>query len=341
MKMYTFQKIDFNHLNRDEFDNMPNKSVLTTYDWISFIQEDSKANPYIIRISEESRLVGYFSGLITRKFGINILGSPFPGWSTPYMGLDLVNTAEKINVLSELLPFLKENSGCVYIQIIDRDFDYDELIKIAPLLNFAVEFSETLELLIDENNELQYKRMKTDCRNFIKQFERRGASIEEAVPNDEFAEEYYNQLIDVFAKQNLVPTYTVDKVKCLLRHLSKSNSVCCLRVRDPEGKSIATSIFPGFNKKMFFWGGASLRAYQHYRPNEYMIYRAMSYWRARGCTQFDMVGNRAYKKKFGSWEVHYPMIIYAKYSWLIPLKNLAAKLYYLSGNLLWKLHLKR
>ena len=66
-------------------------------------------------------------------------------------------------------------------------------------------------------------------------------------------------MIDVFAKQNLVPTYTVDKVKYLLKHLSKVNNVYCLRVLDLEGKSIATSIFPGFNRKMFLGWSKSKR----------------------------------------------------------------------------------
>lgn len=146
-------------------------------------------------------------------------------------------------------------------------------------------------------------------------------------------------MIDVFAKQNLVPTYTVDKVKYLLKHLSKVNNVYCLRVLDLEGKSIATSIFPGFNRKMF-WGGASLREYQHYMPNEYMIYTAIRYWKERGCTEFDMVGNRSYKKKFGSLVTNYPCIMVPKYRILLRLKDLAAYLYYFSGKLFWLFHVK-
>ena len=127
----------------------------------------------------------------------------------------------------------------------------------------------------------------------------------------------------------------------VLKHLKQSGNVLCFRVRDPEGKSIATSIFPGYNKKCYFWGGASLRPYQQYRPNEYMIYTAMQSWRDRGCTEFDMVGIRPYKKKFGATEVHYPSVIMPKYRVLLRLRDMAAGLYYFSGKVLWKLHLKR
>lgn len=339
--MYIFEKINLEDLNVEEFNQFPNKSVLTTKEWIEFIEEDSNATPYILKIKKSDSLVGFFSALIVKKFGLKIVGSPFPGWSTVYMGLDVWKTEEKYPILDELIPFVMNDTKCMYLQIIDRDFEEEQLIPIKNKYKGTIEFVETLELGIEGDDDIQYKKMKADCRNFIKQFERRGATIEEAVPNDEFAEEYYEQLLDVFAKQDLVPTYTVDKVKCLLKHLSRSNSVYCLRVKDPDGKSIATSIFPGFNKKMFFWGGASLRPYQQYRPNEYMIYKAMHYWRGRGCVEFDMVGNRSYKKKFGSWEVSYPSIIIPKHAILVNLKNIAAKLYYLSGSILWKLKIKR
>lgn len=84
--------------------------------------------------------------------------------------------------------------------------------------------NDTLELEIDKTDEELFKVFKTDCRNFIKQFERGDASIEIAKPNDTFAEEYYNQLEDVFAKR-LVPTYSLKKVKCLIRHMKDSGNI--------------------------------------------------------------------------------------------------------------------
>lgn len=340
-KKYEFEVVDLNQLNSKEFNDFPHKTVNTTKEWIEFVAEDASATPYIVRISQNNELVGFFSSLIVKKFGVKIVGSPFPGWSTVYMGLDVYDHGLKAEILNELIPFVMKNTKCAYLQICDRDFKTDELSPICQQYGGTIEYGDTLELGIEGDDALQYKKMKTDCRNFIRQFERRGAVIEEAEPNDEFAEEYYEQLKDVFAKQNLVPTYTVDKVKCLLRHLSKTDNIYCLRVKNPEGKSIATSIFPGFNHKMFFWGGASLRPYQQYRPNEYMIYKAMHHWREKGCVEFDMVGNRPYKKKFGSWEVRYPSIIIPKYKILVPLKNMAAALYYFTGKLFWNLHIKR
>lgn len=322
---YFFEVIDSERLDEQEFSLFNNKSVFTTIQWIEFIKTDSNAKPIIVRICDgEGNLIGYFTGLIIKKIGVKILGSPFRGWSTCYMGVDTNLTEEKVDIYSELVPFLLKKTRCAYMEITDRDIT----VETAKKSGFLVLPAQTLELDIDKDDEGLFKQMKTDCRNFIRQFERRGARLEIAQPDDEFAEEYYKQLEDVFAKQGLVPTYSVKKVKCLLKTMSKTDNVLCLKVISPDDKCIATSIFFGYNKKFFFWGGASYREDQHYRPNEYMIWNAIKYWRDKGCNKFDMVGVRDYKRKFGSYEQEYANMVFAKPKILLKGRILAERMYF-------------
>ena len=72
-----------------------------------------------------------------------------------------------------------------------------------------------------------------------------------------FADDYYAQLKDVFAKQSLVPTYEVERVRELIKNLLPTGMLLLLRARDQEGNCIATGIFPAMNKTMYFRGGAS------------------------------------------------------------------------------------
>ena len=131
--------------------------------------------------------------------------------------------------------------------------------------------------------------------------------IEEADPADPtFADEFYNQLRDVFAKQNLVPTYSIDRVRALIRNLAPAGRILLLRARDPEGRCIATAVLPWYHRTMYFWGGASQREHQHLRPNEALIWHAMRWARARGVTEFDFVGGNSYKAKYGTTEVPVP-----------------------------------
>lgn len=323
---YTFHVIEMEKLDKDEYDHFSNKSVFTTSAWVEFVKNDNQAEPLIVRITQGERFVGYFTALLVKKFGIKILGSPFSGWSTCYMGIDTEYVEEKCKIIKEIVPFLFKYTKCLYMEIIDRDISMEEAIAEG----FKAYDVDTLELPIDMDDAALFKQMKTDCRNFIRQFERRGATLEIVEPSDEFAEEYYEQLKDVFAKQGLVPTYSLEKVKCLMRNMKDSDMILCLKVTNPEGRCIATSIFLGTKRKFFFWGGASYRSDQKYRPNEYMIWTAIRYWRERGCNTFDMVGVRDYKRKFGSHEEVYARLVFTKYKFLIVLRDVAKKLYFKS-----------
>ena len=327
--MYSFTEVRLADLNIDEYYSFKDKTVFTTVPWLNYLLEDTPgAEPILVRIVKDNELKGYFTGMKVKKAGIGILGSPFRGWSTCFMGLDAaddVQEQDRIDIYREIVPLLMKTHQCRYMCVSDRALSLDESRK-----HFRTASTDTLELNIKRTDEELFKVFKTDCRNFIRQFERRGAALEIAKPDDMFAEEFYQQLIDVFDKQGLNPTYSLEKVKRLLKNLSAADMVLCLRVRDPEGKSIASSIYPGYKNKFFFWGGASYRSSQHYRPNEYMIWSAIKYWRERGAEHFDMVGVRDYKKKFGPEEVHYATLEFANPSFLIGAKNLAEKLYFKS-----------
>ena len=48
------------------------------------------------------------------------------------------------------------------------------------------------------------------------------------------------------------------------------------------------------NDVAFFWGNASWRSEQQWRPNEYLHWYALRYWKARGVTLFDWGGGGTY-----------------------------------------------
>lgn len=323
--MFYVTEVEKKELNLEEYYRFPNKPLFTTMEWLEFLEEDSKGELFFLRITDNDSLVGYFTGMVVNKFGIKIAGSPFSGWSTVYMGFDVYDGINKLDLIPCVQEYLFKHKKVVLIEIVDREIS----VKDAQEAGYNADIADTLELDIDKTDDELFKVFKTDCRNFIRQFERRGAVYERVAPSDEFAEEYYEQLKDVFAKQGLVPTYSVDKVKRLLHHLSDGETVLCQHVLDPDTKeSIATSIFLAYNKTFYFWGGASYRSGQHYRPNEYMLWRAITYWRDNGYKTFDMVGVRDYKRKFGSHEVQYAHIMIAKYPALIKIRNFAKFLFF-------------
>ncbi|NQV51345.1 MAG: GNAT family N-acetyltransferase [Candidatus Marinimicrobia bacterium] len=324
--MYQFKSLSLGEIDHEQFLSYSEKSIFTTPAWIQFVADDSNATPHVIQIDHGGRVLGYFSGLIVSKFGVKIFGSPFRGWSTCFMGFDVADEGHILQIIPAIIPYIYKTTRVKYIEIVDRSLQ----VADADSIPYTTSIVDTLELSVDaKSDDDLLSGFKSDCRNFINQFGKRGATLEEATPDDAFAVEYYDQLTDVFAKQGMVPTYSLEKVKTLLRNFSASDNMLCLRVRNPKGESIATSIFLGFNKKFFFWGGASYRGSQFYRPNESMIWYAIRYWRARGFKVFDMVGVRDYKLKFGSEVKKYLSIKDARPRILLHFRNWAEKAYFM------------
>ncbi len=57
-----------------------------------------------------------------------------------------------------------------------------------------------------------FNGMDSACRRCVRKAEKSGVVIEEA-HDPAFANEYYEQLKDVFSKQGLVPTYDLERVR--------------------------------------------------------------------------------------------------------------------------------
>jgi hypothetical protein len=72
--------------------------VLSTFDdrivfqtpaWLAFLAEMQGAEPVLAELKDGNESLSYLPGMILKKMGLRIFGSPFPGWSTPYMGFNL------------------------------------------------------------------------------------------------------------------------------------------------------------------------------------------------------------------------------------------------------------
>lgn len=299
--------------------------LFTRKQWLKFVAELSGAKIVAVEICSNQQVVGYLTGLIFSVFGLRIFGSPFRGWSSCYMGFRVPPEIMTSTLISETLHYLHNDLACVYVEIIDC-----RLPKSAcEGLGLALEEIQSIEVDLTQNKEAIFARFKTDGRNFIRQFERKGSKVIRVEPSDEFADEFYEQLINVFARQGTKPTYSAGKVRSICKHLKNSDSILCLKAFGPEGNCIASSIFIADETRAFFWGGASLREFQGYRPNEGMIWYAINHWKDQGRNVLDLVGIREYKLKFSPRKVTFLSLISSKYKVLITLKNIAEKLFFL------------
>jgi hypothetical protein len=299
-------------------DGFADRTVFQTREWLHFLRETQRANIVLCELEESGETAGYFTGLVFSRFGLKVLGSSFPGWTTPYMGFNLVPGASRKAALAAIERTAWDTWKCLHMEVSDPFFSVDDGREIG----FTSEAFETYRTDLTETEDSIFGKMSSACRRCVRKAEKSGVTIEEAHDLD-FADEYYEQLKDVFAKQGLVPTYGVERVRSLIRNLEPTGRILLVRAKDSEGKCIATGIFPGFNKLAEFWGNASWRSSQILRPNEAIHWYAMRYWKRRGAEIYDWGGERPYKEKYGCAPHSVPWFTKSRYGFISTLRTQA------------------
>jgi Acetyltransferase (GNAT) domain len=314
--------IDFANADWKRMDDCVDRTVFQTREWVSFVKESQKAIPVLAELQDGGEVVGYFTGLTFSRFGIKVLGSSFPGWTTPYMGFNLVPGASRAAALEALETMVWDELKCLHMEVSDPNFTVADGQK----LGFQCEAYDSYRTDLTKLEDEIFNGMESACRRCIRKAEKSGVTIEEAHDHG-FADEYYEQLKDVFAKQGLVPTYSVGRVRSLIKHMEPTGRLLLLRARNADGKCIATGIFPGFNQIAEFWGNASFRQSQSLRPNELIHWYAMRYWKRRGVGIYDWGGGGIYKKKYGCIPYSVPWFTKSRYSVVSRLRAEAKKVF--------------
>jgi len=316
--MLALKRVDANTCDWERMDAFPDRVIFQTREWVEFVARSQRAEPVVAAVLDDDEPVGWFTGLVVRRFGARILGSPFPGWTTSSMGFNLVAGISRRAAVEALVRFAFGPLRCVHLELKDRRLAVEDLdglgFRHVPDVTFEVDLSPPEEEI--------FAHMTSACRRAIRKAAKSGLSVEEAAPNG-FAEEYFAQLEEVFARQSLRPTYGCERVQELIRRLHPTGRLLLVRAVSPDGKRIATGIFPAMNGTAYFWGGASLRADQILRPNEAIFWHAMRHWRARGMQVMDMGGGGDYKRKYGPVELFVPFFRRGRVPGLMALREAA------------------
>jgi Acetyltransferase (GNAT) domain len=330
-QLLTYDEVDWRTL--DQFDD---RVVFQTCEWVTFVAESQKATPVLAALHDKNKIVGYFTGLLVSRMGCRILGSPFPGWTTAYMGFNLLPGVSRLEALLALRRFAFQTLRCVHLEVTDRLLaeERGEELGLArdPCYTYVTDLTQPESKILE--------RMTSDCRRSIRKAERDGLRIEIAADQG-FAADYYRQLVEVFAKQGLIPSYGPTRVESLIRHLLPTGRILLLRALDPRGRCIATGIYPALNKTAEFWGNASFREFQSFRPNELLHWSALRYWKAHGIEIFDWggAGSQAgnYKAKYGGAPFSYSKFRASRFAFIGRLRQGAKRFFELKQRSLGEL----
>jgi len=315
------ERVPLEKIDWEAVDAFSDRNVFQTAGWLQFVARTQGAEPVVARIDRDGEPAGWFSGLMVRQYGVPILGSPFQGWTTGPMGFNLAPGIDRREAVEALVPFAFKRLRCLHLELLDRR---DRSAELSGLGARLAEFN-TYELdLAREEGEI-FGGMSSACRRAIRKSEKEGVRVEEA-HGVEFADEYYAQLEDVFAKQSLRPPYGLERVRELVRCLEPSGNLLLVRALSPQGDKIATAIFPVLNEFAYFWGGASWRSQQILRPNEAVFWYTMRLLRERGIPLLDMGGGGAYKRKYGPRERRIPFLRKSRVPGMMALRDVAARI---------------
>ncbi len=297
----TISQVPLDRVPWAELDRLPDRLVTQTRAWLDFLRASQRAEPVIGALHfGDGNPVGYFTGLVTRRFGVRMLGSPLPGWTTAYQGFNLIEPIARADAVTALTRFAFGPLRCHHLELRDRFLTTppaDPRLHREEFVTYDIDLTPAEEEI--------FASFSSACRRAIRKAEKVGVQVEEASPAG-FAAEYFAQLEEVFAKQGLRPTYDVQRVEQLIRHLAPTGALLLLRARDADGSPIATGLFPGHATTAFFWGGASRQSGQQNRPNEAIMWHAIRAWKARGATTLDLGGGGDYKRKYAGTDVAVP-----------------------------------
>ncbi|MGA8069312.1 MAG: hypothetical protein WCA47_18420, partial [Terriglobales bacterium] len=81
-KRMKFHRIDIKSADWKRLDAFTDRTVFQTREWLQFVAESQRAQPVLAELREKNDVLGYFTGLTVSKFGMKVLGSSFPGWTT-------------------------------------------------------------------------------------------------------------------------------------------------------------------------------------------------------------------------------------------------------------------
>ncbi len=308
--------VPFSDVDWDRLDKFEDRTVFQTREWLEFVAETQNARPVVLELRDNGVMAGYFSGLTFTAFAVKILASWFPGWTTPYMGFNLLPGVPRAAALAAVEEAAFGELRCLHLEVCDPCFSPED----GRGLGFTCESFPTYRTDLRKSEAEIFSGMTSACRRCIRKAEKCGVVVEEAHDLG-FADEYYEQLKEVYAKQRLVPSYGIDRVRALIKHLEPTGRLLLLRARDPHGTCIATGLFPGFNKMAEFWGAASFQSGQILRPNETIQWYAMRYWKSRGLETYDWGGENPYKEKYGCVPFSAPRFSKSRYKLLAKLRD--------------------
>lgn len=269
--------------------------------WLMGIAAAYHLKPVLLAARRGGKCVALWPFLEMRKAMLRIIGSPLPGWSTPYLGplfrQDLSN-GETHEVVRQFLrhPLLHH-----YAYFACKVMDHHRPIDLTPLGFTQVMRYDTYRRDLRCPEDELWNGLRRECRNHVRKAQKCGVTIQ-FQPDERFVDDYWSMAVETFAKAGIRPTHNRELVAQIVDHLV------------PAGHAVAASAFHGEERvaaalllrdcrTMYYWGGASRLRHRHLSPHNLLQWQAMRLAKECGLECYDFIsttgGPGKFKQSFG------------------------------------------
>ena len=118
--MLSFHRLPLEQVDWQVLDGFGDRLLMQRRGWLEYVRAVTGGEIVIAQIEQDGQTAGFFSGILFRRCGVPILGSPFRGWNTAYMGFNLHPDISRVEALLGLERFAFRQLGCLHYEVTDR-----------------------------------------------------------------------------------------------------------------------------------------------------------------------------------------------------------------------------
>lgn len=276
----------------------PHATAFHSSAWLRSVAEAYRLRLILLRSTVDGRLEALWPCLSMRKGPLRIIGSPLPGWSTPYLG-PLIRPGT--NAAEALRAMLGDSMlrRCAYFAC--KVLNNGSEINLAPMNFNSTLRLETYRLDLSPSEDVLWNNCRRECRNHIRKAEKHGVEIRHET-DDAIVDDFWSMSLETFGKAGVRPTYTREFIDAVWKHCRPHGSLDVISAFH-QGTRIATLFLPGNGHTMHYWGGASRLEFRHIPANNLLQWHAIRMAKQRGLATYDFVGTYGkpgtFKASFG------------------------------------------
>jgi hypothetical protein len=275
----------------------PLHTAFHSLSWLASVAEAYGLRLALLKASLHDRPVAAWPCLSMRKGLLRIVGSPLPGWSTPYLGPLLAN-GHALDVIKAMLqhPELRR-SAYFACKVLAENGELD-----LRSLNFTSTMRlETYRLDLRRGEDELWANCRRECRNHVRKAEKCSVEIR-AETDGSIVDDFWSMSLETFGKSGVKPTYNRELIDAIWRRCGSGGNLDVISAFH-QGTRIATLFLLHNEHTMYYWGGASRLEFRHIPANNLLQWHAIRMARQRGRATYDFVGTYGkpgtFKASFG------------------------------------------